>query len=376
MRPVVIRLRRADSSTVLLRLSYLAVSSMFTVLRLLPASDTEKDIEILALRHQLAVLQRQIDRPRFTDTDWAFLAALLQRLPRVRLRRLPLIVSPDTLLRWHRDLICHRHAALSRRKRPGRPPTRRSVQALVLRLARENNSWGYRRIHGELVGLGITLAPSTVWEILKRHGIQPAPARDHATWSGFLRGQAQASIACDFFTATTLTGVTYHVFAVIEHASRLVLGATAHPTGAWVTQIARNLLMDLQDAGASVRYLIRDRDAKFTRAFDAVFAGEGCEIVTTGIRVPRMNSITERWIQTCRRELLDRTLIWNHAHLLHTLREYEAFFNGHRPHRALHSAAPLRPRPDPVIDPARLDHLDIQRHDRLGGVLHEYAHAA
>jgi putative transposase len=252
---VVIHLRRADWSTVLLRLSYLAVSSMFTVIRLLPVDGTEKDIEILALRHQLTILQRQIDRPRFTGTDRAFLAALLHRLPRVRLRQLPLIVSPDTIMRWHRDLIRHRHATLSRRKRPGRPSTHRSIQTLVLRLARENNSWGYRRIHGELVGLGITLAPSTVWEILKRHGIEPAPDRDHTTWSGFLRAQAQAIIACDFFTATTPNGVTYYVFAAIDHATRRVrvLGATAHPTGAWVTQLARNLVMDLQDAGAGVK---------------------------------------------------------------------------------------------------------------------------
>jgi hypothetical protein len=154
----------SDSPAVLLRLSYLAVSSVFTVMRLLPVSGTDKDIEILALRHQLAVLQRQIDQPRLTATDRVFLAALLHRLPRVRLRQLPLIVSPDTIMRWHRDLIRHRHPKRSRRKRPGRPPTRRSIQALVLRLARENTSWGYRRIHGELVGLGITLAPSTVWE--------------------------------------------------------------------------------------------------------------------------------------------------------------------------------------------------------------------
>jgi putative transposase len=134
--------------------------------------------------------------------------------------------------------------------------------------------------------------------------------------------------------------------------------------------------MDLQDAGIAAKYLIRDRDTKFTQAFDAVFAGEGSEIVKTGVRVPRMNSIRERWIQTSRHELLDRTLIWNHAHLLHALREFETFFNGHRPHRALHGAAPLRPRPHPVTDPDRLDHLDIRRHDRLGGILHEYAHAA
>jgi len=215
-----------------LRLSYLALSSVFTVIRLLPMSDTDKDIEILTLRHQLAILQRQIDTPRLTGTG-AFLAALLHRLPKVRLRQLQLIVSPDTIMRWHRDLIRRRHAKISRHQRPGRPPTRRSVQALVLRLARENKSWGYRRIHGELAGLGITVAPSTVWEILKRHGIEPTPDRDHTTWPAFLRSPAQAIVACDFFTATTLTGVTYYVVAVIEHATRRVriLGVTVHP---WV----------------------------------------------------------------------------------------------------------------------------------------------
>jgi transposase InsO family protein len=134
--------------------------------------------------------------------------------------------------------------------------------------------------------------------------------------------------------------------------------------------------MDLQDAGATVRYPIRDRDSKFTGAFDAVFEAEGIEIVTTGIRVPRMNSITERWVQTCRHELLDRTLILNQAHLLHALGEFESIYNQHRPHRTLHSAAPLRPLREPITEPDRLDHLDIRRRDRLGGLFHEYAHAA
>jgi hypothetical protein len=238
---------------------------VFTVMGLLPMSDTAKDIEILALRHQLAILQRQIDTPRLTRTDRVFLAALLHRLPKVRLRQLQLIVSPDTILRRHRDLIRRHHARISRRKRPGRPPTRRSIQALVLRPARENGSWGYRRIHGELAGHRITVAPSTVWEILKRHGIEPAPDRDHTTWPASLR--SQAIVACDFFTATTLTGATYYVFAVIEHATGRVriLGVTAHPTSAWVTQIARNLMMDLQDAGATAKYMIRDRDAHSPR---------------------------------------------------------------------------------------------------------------
>ncbi|PWJ07777.1 integrase [Streptomyces sp. NWU49] len=362
----------------LLRLPYLAVSSVFAFIRLLPMSDVDKDIETLTLRHQLAVLQRQIDRPRATPADRALLAALLHRLPRARQRQLHLIVSPATILRWHRDLMRRRHADVSRRKRPGRPPTRRSIQALVLRLARENGGWGHRRIHGELAVLGIKVAPSTVWEILRTHGIQPAPERDRQTWAAFLRGQAHAILACDFFTATPLSGATVYVFAVIEHAGRRIriLGATAHPTAAWVTQAARNLVMDLQDVGATVTRLIRDRDSKYTRAFDAVFEAEGFEIVTTGIRVPRMNSIMERWVQTCRHELLDRTLIWNLSHLLHALGEFESFYNEHRPHRALHSAAPLRPAPEPITDPTRLDHLDIRRRDRLDGILHEYQHAA
>jgi putative transposase len=285
---------------VLLRLPYLTLSSVFTLMRLLPMSDTDKDIEILILRHQLTILQRQTSRPRLAPADRVLLAALLHRIPRAKLRRLRLIVAPDTIMRWHRDLIRRRHAAISRRKRPGRPPTRRAIQSLILRLARENPNWGYRRVHGELITLGIVVAASTVWEILKQHGIEPAPQRNHQTWAGFLRSQAHAILACDLFTATTLAGATYYVFAVIEHASRRVriLGVTAHPTADWATQIARNLIMDLQEASTTVKYLIRDRDSKYTRAFDAVFETEGIQIIPTGIRIPRMNSIIERWVQT------------------------------------------------------------------------------
>jgi transposase len=175
---------------VLLRLPYLALTSVFTFIRLLPMSDSDKNVEILALRHQLAILQRQIDRPRLTPPDRAFLAALLHRLPRPTLHQLHLIVSPDTVLRWHRDVLRRHHAKASRRKRAGRPPTVRSVKALILRLARENPNWGYRRVHGELATLGIKVAPSTVWEILKDTGIEPTPQRDRQTWATFLRGQA------------------------------------------------------------------------------------------------------------------------------------------------------------------------------------------
>jgi putative transposase len=363
---------------VLLGLAYLAVTNAFAFLRLLPMSDQDKDIEILALRHQLLVLQRQVGKPAFTDTDRVILAGLLHLLPMHKLRRLLLLARPDTIMRWHRNLLKRRHAATCVPKRRGRPPTVRSIRALVLRLARENSSWGYRRIHGELAALGIKVAASTVWEILKEHGIPPAPERHSTTWADFLRSQADALLACDFFETRTLTGTRLYVFAVIEHSTRRIriLGTTAHPTAQWVVQLGRNLVMDLEDAGSKARFLIRDRDSKFTPAFDAVFADAGLEIVRSGIQVPRMNSIIERWIQTCRRELLDGTLIWNQSHLLHALREFETFYNEHRPHRTLKQAAPLRPLPEPTSVPRHIRHLEVRRRDRLGGTLHEYDRAA
>ena len=299
----------------LLRLAYLGVTNLFALLRLLPMSSQEKDAEILALRHQLLVLQRQLgpDRVRFTPADRTLLAALLHGLPRDVLKRLRLVVSPDTVLRWHRDMLARRHAQRSRPARPGRPRTVRSIRVLVLRLVRENPGWGYRRVHGELLVLGVKVAASTVWEILHEAGIDPAPERSSATWAGFLRSQAEALLACDFFETVTLSGARMHVLAVIEHASRRIriLGATAHPTAPWVAQAARNLVMDLEDAGCRARYLIRDRDGKFPALFDTILADAGIETALSGVQMPRMNSIMERWVQTCRRELLDRTLIWN-----------------------------------------------------------------
>jgi len=180
---------------------YLGVTNTWAMLRLLPMSDRAKDAEILALRHQIVVLERQLhgQRVRFADADRAFLAALLHRLPSDVLRRVRLLVRPETVLRWHRDLLARHHARISRPKRPGRPRTVRSIRALVLRLARENSSWGYRRIHGELLVLGIKVAASTVWEILKDAGIDPAPERTSTSWAGFLRSQAEAVLAADFF---------------------------------------------------------------------------------------------------------------------------------------------------------------------------------
>jgi transposase InsO family protein len=364
----------------LLQLAYLGITNAFALLRLIPVGDRGKDTEILVLRHQLAVLQRQLDgqRVRFQPADRAWLAALLHHLPRPDLRRLRLLVQPDTIVRWHRDLLARRHAAKSRPHRRGRPPTVRSVRVLVLRLVRENPSWGYRRVHGELLTLGLKVAASTVWAILREAGIDPAPERATTTWPQFLRSQAQALLAADFIETITLTGTRMYVLAVIEHAGRRVrvLGATAHPTAAWVAQAARNLVMDLEDAGCRAKYLIRDRDGKYPALFDTILADAGITVVRSGVQMPRMNAIMERWVRTCRRELLDRTLIHNQRHLLHALREFEAHYNTHRPHQGIANARPLTPLPEPIADRHRLAHLNIHRRDRLGGILHEYQHAA
>jgi hypothetical protein len=273
-------------------------------------------------------------------------------------------------VRWHRDIVRRRQAARSKRGRTGRPTTRRNIQALVRRLARENPGWGYRRIHGELAGLGVKVAASTVWEILKASGIDPARRRTGPTWSQFLHSQAEAILACDFFTIDLLDGTQAYVLAAIEHATRRIsiLGLTLHPTGEWTAQQARNLIMDLGDHAGRAKFMIRDRGSNFTTAFDAVLADAGIRTVLCSIQTPRMNAITERWIGGCRRELLDRTLIWNQAHLRQILRQYETHHNQHRPHRSLHGAAPLKPLPEPVD----LDQYRIRRQAQVGGLINEY----
>jgi transposase InsO family protein len=356
-----------------LKLIFLIVSRVASLLGLSRREAWWKDGEVLMLRHQLAVAQRELPRAhaRLTWPDRAWLALLAGTLPIERLAGLRLIVTPATMLRWNRDILRRRWARLSRRGRSGRPPVRRNVRSVVLRLPRENESWGYRRIHGELAGLGITVAPSTVWQILKSAGIDPAPRRDGPGWAEFLRSQAQGILALDFFTTELLNGAKVYVLAVIEHGSRRirVLGATENLVQPWVMQQARNLLMDLQDAGTRVKFVLHDRDASFTDAFDAVFQAAGIRVIRSAVQAPRMNSVIERWVGSCRRELLDRTLIWNQRHLMIVLREYEDFYNSHRPHRALNQAAPLRPPPDEVTD---LDHFRVRRRDRAGGVIHEY----
>jgi transposase len=356
-----------------LKLVFLIVTRAVPLLGVSRRESWWKDAEILMLRHQLAVAEREHPRAhsRLTWPDRAWLAMLAGTLPIGRLAVMRLIVTPGTILRWHRDIVRRRWARRSRQRTSGRPPTSRNVRSVVLRLARENESWGYRRIHGELAGLGVTVEPSTVWQILKRAGIDRAPRRDGPGWPEFLRSQAQGILALDFFTTDLLNGAKVYVLAVIEHGTRRVrvLGATEHPVQAWVVQQARNLLMDLEDGGTRVKFVLHDRDASFIAAFDAVFRAAGVRVIRSAVQAPRMNSVVERWIGSCRRELLDRTLVWNQRHLMIVLREYEDFYNTHRPHRTLKQAAPLRPLPDGVTD---LDHFRVQRRDRGGGVIHEY----
>ena len=354
-----------------LRFVFLLITRVAAWLRLSRREEAWKTAEILILRHQLAVLQRrQLPRPKLNWADRALLAALLCVIPKARRHGLRLLVTPDTIMRWHRDIIRRRWVARSKRAKTGRPATRRNIRALVRRLARENPEWGYRRIHGELAGLGVKVAASTVWEILKASGIDPARRRTGPTWSQFLRSQAEAILACDFFTADLLDGTQAHVLAVIEHATRRIriLGATLHPTGEWTTQQARNLLMDLGEQADRVKFMIHDRGSHFTAAFDAVLADAGIRIVVCNVRTPRMNAITERWIGGCRRELLDRTLICNQAHLRRILSQYETHHNQHRPHRSLHAAAPLKPLPEQVD----LEQYRVRRHAHVGGLINGY----
>ena len=283
-----------DLRLVGLKLIFLIVARAVSVLGLSRRERWWKDAEILVLRHQLAVAERE--RPgahsRLTWPDRAWLALLAGTVRAEHLAAMRLIVTPGTILRWQRDIVRRRWARRSRRGRSGRPATHRNVRSVTVRLAREDESWGYRRIHGELAGLGITVAPSTVWQILKGAGISRAPRRDGPGWAEFLRSQAQGILALDFFTADLLNGMKVYVLAAIEHGTRRirVLGAAENTVQSWVVQQARNLLMDLDAAGMSVKFILHDRDASFTAAFDAVFRSAGARVVRSAVQAPRMNS--------------------------------------------------------------------------------------
>jgi putative transposase len=327
--------------------------------------DRSKDAEILILRHQLTVLRRQVPRPRFEPSDCAILAAFARLVDRDRWSIF--LVKPDTILGWHRRLVAH-HWTYPHR--PGRPSAAVETRLTIVRLARENPGWGYRRIHGELARLGITIAASTVWVTLKNAGIEPAPNRSSESWTTFLRAQAAGIVACDFFCVDMVMLRRYYVLFFIELDTRRVhlAGITTNPTGVWTTQAARNLMMGYE---RRIRFLIRDGAGQFVAAFDQVFRSDGATIIRTPPYTPVANAYAERWVSTVRRELLDRTLVWNRGQLEQLLRDYVEHYNTHRPHRALGQRAPG----NGVVVEHRPGQ-SIRRHPTCNGLINEYRHAA
>ena len=338
-------------------------------------TDREKDLQILVLQHQLRLLQRERPQPRrLSHWEKLTLAVLTAKLagattgPRTALGQTLLLFKPETILKWHRELV-RRKWTCRRPQAGGRPALPADVEELILRLARENAGWGYSRIQGELLKLGYTLGRSTVRDVLKRHRVPPAPQRRRqaSTWRAFLRRHQDQLLACDFFTVETLRLKTVYVLFFIELGTRRVhlAGCTTHPTAAWVTQQARQLSWQLQDGDIPARYLLHDRDSTFVPAFDAVFRSEGVAIIRTPYRAPNANAVAERWIRSARQECLDHLLIVGEAHLRRVLDVYVGFYNRARPHQGLDQRTPVTaPRPAP--------HGPIQCRSRLGGLLRSY----
>lgn len=355
----------------MLSLAYLVIRWMFGTVAWTARSPRDQALEIVVLRHQLDVLKRQVARPQFQPRDRVLLAAASRFLPKAQWSSF--IVRPDSLLRWHRHLVTRQAARWGSRSR-GRPPLPCEVKKLIVRLANDNPRWGYKRICGELLKLGHDVSAMTIRNVLRRHGLGPAPRRSGPTWTEFLRTQAHSILASDFFTVYSLWGTTLYVLFFVELSSRRVhvAGCTARPDSDWVTQQARNLSVCLEDRDKPVRFLIHDRDTKYGGGFDSVFQADGVDVIRTPIKAPRANAFAERWVKTVKTECLDWILIVGPRHLQAVLRDYVEHYNRGRPHRGLELLCPeSQPRARCRVPPA-----NVHRRTRLGGLISEYHEAA
>jgi len=356
---------------VLIGRAYWLGRKVLGVLGMVARSEGDLIAEVLALRHENAVLRRQVARVRYEPADRVWFATLSALIPRARWAEV-FPVTPATLLAWHRRLVAGKYTPTHRA--PGRPSTRPAVKALILTMARDNPLWGHRRIQGELFKLGHRIAYATVWQILTAAGIDPAPRRTGPTWKQFLAAQAHTIIATDFFHVDTVLLKRIYVLVFIEHGTRRlhVAGITANPDGAWTAQQARNLAMALGKRLEEMRFLIRDRGGQFTDQFDALFESCGLQILKSPPQAPRANAICERLIGTLRRELLDRILIINQAHLRTVLAEYATHYNGARPHQGIAQRVPDHDPDQQVATVIDLDTARIHRRPVLGGITNEY----
>jgi putative transposase len=357
---------------VLLKIMYVLACRLLGLVVLVSRGDRAKDAELLVLRHENAVLRRQAGRVRYEPDDRAWFAALARLVPR-RIWAEVFPVTPATLLAWHRRLVAKKHDT-SKRRKPGHPPVVPGIARLVVRLAKENPLRGHRRIHGVLMKPGVTVAVSTVREILHAAGTDPAPRRSVPGWREFLHAQAAGIVAVDFLHVDTVLLRRLHVLVSIEHGShRMHLGGvTANPTGDWTAQQARKLALSLGERFEDIRFLIRDRGSNFTASFDAA----GTRIMRTAVQAPRMNAICERLAGTLRRELLDRVLILGESHLRAVLAGYQVHYNTAWPHQGIAQRIP-----GGEHHPGRLDVADLHRElicqrPILGGLINEYSRAA
>jgi transposase InsO family protein len=357
---------------------YQIVGLVVAGLRCMSLTPDEKDLEILLLRQQLMIVRRKQKRgPTISRLEKLLLMTLVDRIStiegqaRSKISQLVLLFKPDTILRWHRELVKRKWTYQSKLQQGGRPPLSGEIEERIVRLYRENR-WGAGKIQGELQKLGYRVSEPTKLKVLKAHNLPNYPDRDRTTtWQAFLGQYGEYMLACDFFTVETLCLHTYYVLFFIEIGTRRIhiSGATTNPNAQWVTQQARQLLWKLEDNNQEMRYLIHDRDGKFGRNFDAVFRSANIKVIKTPVRAPNANAYAERWIRSIREECLDRIIVLNQNHLMHVLKEYETYYNEARPHQGIHQAIPV---------PHRFESRDgpIQRRKILGGLLNDYHRAA